>query len=120
MRAGDRRGRTLAVIRFNVPAHPVVASLYGTGAGCFVNADPLCAARRARFGNPVGLDDQIAGGWRYIKTISRARIAVIQHLVVSKSVAMAAILWRLLAEIHAARAVARNRIIDKLIVGIFM
>src|SRR5881396_2082661 len=100
MRAGDGRGRALAVIRFNVPAHPVVASLDGTGAGRFVNPDPLGTARGARFGNPVGLNDQIAGGWRDIKTISRARIAVIQHLVVSKGVAMAAILWRLLAEIH--------------------
>src|SRR5438067_12607420 len=119
MRAGDRRGRALAIIRFSVPAHSVIASLDRTGASLFVNPDPLCAAGRARFGHPVGLNDQIAGGWRDIKTISRAGIAVIQHLVVSKSVAMAAIVWRFLAEIHAARAVSRNRIIDKLLVGVF-
>src|SRR5205085_4874053 len=81
----------LVIIRDRVAVHRIVFEPHRSCAFYFVHAIALRTFRGARISYLVGFDDKIARLRPDVKTISRLRIAVVQHFVVAEGIAMAAI-----------------------------
>ncbi len=91
---------------------PAPGALYGD----LLSQRPSAAGVR----NLVLLDHQIPGCSRDVKAVSIAGIAVVHHRIVPEHVPVAAILERLFTEVDAVRPVARHRIVEELVVRIFV
>ena len=115
-------GAQAAIVKVpgGVPGHRVVACLHGTRAGSLIDPVSLGAVVGPRIGNLVSFDDKVGGMRLDIKAISFAGVAIIKNFVVSKYVAAAAVLHRLVAKVYAGKTVTRNGVPNKLVVGVFV
>src|SRR5579884_212324 len=98
----------------------VIPGLDAARAGRGIDAGLLGSAVGTRIADLVAFNQQIAGVRLDVEPVTLACIAIIQHLVPTEHVAMAAVGLGLLAKVNAGNTVAGNGVVDKLVVRVLV